>query len=264
MQFITEGFCVVPEVLSPHQVEFVRRLSRDLIARHRAGEALVTCNAITVASVTAQHPQRNPGVQASQWECEPFIIGDLLALDLRFGLFLSTHAIWRCVAALLGCSPAEVVFHLSNLTRKPPGVGPAIGWHRDATNSYHAAADGRTVRLLFPLQPMAVGNGGTAVLPGSHVSRVHSAAADLQAAVCPSVLPGAALALHAHVLHGGSPNRSQVDRDVIVLQFGVRSSPLSHKANELLSMCHLEEVMAFNAKRLRANPSLRRAVCGGR
>jgi hypothetical protein len=246
ISFADQGFAVVPCVLSPRERKFARVLTNELIARHRLADQTVLSAGVNVASVTERHPERNPGIHASHWAHELFIIGDLIALDSRFGVLLSAQAIWRCVAERLGCSLDDVVFHLSNVTHKPAGVGPAIGWHRDATNTYFAAADRRTVRVLLPLQPMSETNGGTAVLPGSHIWPLHADTPDIATAVYPLVDPGGCLVLHAEVLHGGAPNRSQMDRDVIVVQFGVRTSELLCKADEVMSLYSWGEFMKFS------------------
>jgi ectoine hydroxylase-related dioxygenase (phytanoyl-CoA dioxygenase family) len=245
MQFVHQGFAVIPNLLSTQEIELARMLTNELILRHKTGDQSVLSMAISVASITKQHPQRNPGICVRRWMNEPFIINDLMALDSRFTLLISSKEIWRTASELLSCSLQEVVFHFSNITRKTAGVGPAVGWHRDSTNTYFAAEDDSTIRLLFPLQLMSEANGGTAVLPGSHVLVVHGASPNHAAVVHPSVAPGSCLALHAQVLHGGAPNRSELDRDVIVVQFGIRSSKLQYKANEVMSLCSWREFMEF-------------------
>jgi ectoine hydroxylase-related dioxygenase (phytanoyl-CoA dioxygenase family) len=188
-----------------------------------------------------KNEQSNPDIDPDRWKHEPFIIGDLIALEPRFARLLSQHSIWACVAELLECAPKQVRFHFCNLTRKPRKIGPAVGWHRDADNSYFASHDGRTLRLLIPLQLMSARNGGTAVAPGSHL-HVDST---IDNALYPDVLPGACLALHSATLHGGSSNRSDQDRDVIVIQFGLHSSTLRCQAAETLALSTREELLAF-------------------
>ncbi|WP_081586812.1 phytanoyl-CoA dioxygenase family protein [Alloalcanivorax dieselolei] len=240
--FDAEGYCVVPGLLSPQQIGLARQLSQSLINRHRAGEEAMTRKAVSVASVTSQHPDRNPGVEAGHWEAEPFIIGDLIAHDERFSEIIASLPIWKCACLLLECDLPDVIFHLSNLTLKPAGVGPAIGWHRDAGNTYFSTVDGRTIRFLLPLHAMSERNGGTALIPGSHrSSREYSSSGE----TFPSVPPGSGLVLHSQVLHGGYPNRSVENRDVVVLQFGVRSSELIHKGNEHFSLCDYEDMKSF-------------------
>lgn len=159
---------------------FARTLSNELVGRYRAGEPAVLAGAVNIDEVSRQHPQRSsPGIEAARWKHEPFIIGDLLALEPRFARFLSIPSIpsiWTCAAELLDCAPRDLLFHFCNLTRKPGGIEPAVGWHRDADNRYFASHDARTLRLLVPLQLMSARNGGTAVVraptyPGRHHDR---------------------------------------------------------------------------------------------
>ncbi len=244
--FAADGYAVVPGLLTGRQLGLAARLSRDLIERYRAGERLVTRDAISVADVTLRHPERNPGVDAARWEAEPFIIGDLVARDVRFAQVIALPSLWKCTSFLLGCSLQDVVFHHSNLTRKPAGVGPAIGWHRDASNTYFSTTDDKTVRFLLPLQLMSEDNGGTALIPGSHEAPQGCSSTD---AIFPRVSPGSGLALHSQILHGGYPNRGSENRDVIVLQFGVASSTLAYQGNEILSLCHYSEIRNFCIRR---------------
>jgi hypothetical protein len=242
--FAHQGFAVIPDLLSQAEVQLAQQLVAELIVRYRSGEPSALAAGVSIASISKHHPERNPNICASLWEREPYIIGDLIAFDSRFSCLLSTQRIWQCASQLLECSLPEVVFHFTNLTRKPAGIGPALSWHRDADNTYFAAADSRTVRFLFPLQPMSETNGGTAILPGSHQALVSDTPSDFATAVCPLVTPGSGLVLHPGTLHGGSPNRSKTNRDVIVVQFGVHTSKLKYKADETLSLCSWKE---FNA-----------------
>ncbi len=236
MTFATQGFELVDNMLSAAELALARELAAGLIERHRAGDRAVAAAGVSVVAVTSQHPQRNPGVPAGRYGQEPYLIGDLLSLDIRFARIFAAKALWRWTGKFLGCATDEVVFHFSNLTRKPPLNGPAVGWHRDADNTYFASADRRTLRFLLPLQAMSAINGGTEILPGSHLPDAMQARKDDCASFCPTVAPGSCLALHSGVLHGGAPNRSTRERDVMVVQFGVSTSELRHRASELLSL----------------------------
>lgn len=66
---------------------------------------------------------------------------------------------------------------------------------------------------------------------GSHLD-AHSGGGSL---FCPSLEPGDGLAIHSNLWHGGSPNRSEMDRDLIVLQFGVEGSRFDFQAMETMS-----------------------------
>ncbi len=166
-------------------------------------------------------------------------MGDLLALEPHFARLLVQRSLWECAAELLGCTPDELLFHFCNLTRKPGQAGPAVGWHRDGQNNFCATHDGRTVRLLIALQEMSSRNGGTAVVPYSHLH----ADASVDAAQWPEVAAGGCLALHSGTLHGGSPNRSGHDREVIVVQFGLRSSTLRCRPVDALALSTREALI---------------------
>ena len=236
LDFASQGYAVITGLLDDNGLASARTLVDRVVSQHRAGAATHLACGVSIADVTRQHPGRNPDIDPQAWPHEPFIISDLIALDGGFAALFHTESLWRCAARLLECEPADVVFHFCNLTRKPRGIGPAVGWHRDAGNQYFASEDNRTLRLLLPLQGMRADNGATAVVPGSHVDP----GAAVDNALIPDVPAGAGLALHAAVLHGGSPNRSGQDRDVIVIQFGVRGSTLSHQADEALALAGRE------------------------
>lgn len=241
VSFATQGYAVVPSVVRDIELALARELADSLIARYRQCEAAVLSVGVSIGDAGQRHPQRNPDIDLQQWLHEPFIIGDLLALEPRFARLFSQQSIWNCVAELLGCAPSELLFHFGNLTRKPGESGPAIGWHRDAENTYFASEDGRTVRLLIPLQHMSVANGGTAVVPRSHLE----ADATTDNAFCPQVPPGGCLAIHSATLHGGTPNRSGQERDVIVMQFGLRTSTLRCQAPERSALSTQEELLVL-------------------
>lgn len=232
--FKEQGYCVLHDVLSANQVAVAQNLTRGIIARYKKGEASVLSGGVSLAAVTAQYPNRNPGVTDRQCGDEPYIIRDLMAIEPEFGGILASRRIWECLSDLLGCRLNEVVFHFANLTRKPKLRGPGIGWHRDAANKYFYTDDQRILRLLLPMQMMSKTNGGTEVVAGSHRSEDENMSID--ARTCPVVRPGEGLVLHPYVLHGGDSNRSNKERDVLVFQFGLKSSIVSRRTEERLSM----------------------------
>lgn len=241
VKFASHGYSVIPGLICEQELKLARELVTELVDRYRGGDPTALSVGVTISEVSRQHPQRNPGIESDRWKLEPFIIGDLLALEPRFARLISQKSIWTCVAELLECASSDLLFHFCNLTRKPSDVGPAIGWHRDADNKYFASHDGRTLRLLIPLQFMSARNGGTAVVPGSHIQTD----TPVETALHPDVAPGSCLALHSATLHGGSPNRSEQERDVIVIQFGLYSSILRCQADETLSLSTREDLLAF-------------------
>ncbi|MEF9897543.1 MAG: phytanoyl-CoA dioxygenase family protein [Pseudomonas sp.] len=241
MSFNLNGYAVVPELVTEGDLALARSLVGRLTERYRQGDVAALLAGVSISDAGRRNPQRNPGVDPEQWTQEPFIIGDLLALEPCFARLFSRESIWNCVAKLLDCMPSELLFHFSNLTRKPGMAGPAIGWHRDAQNNYFASEDGRTVRVLIALEHMSTENGGTAVVPRSHMD----ALAGIEDALCPEVSPGSCLVLHSATLHGGTPNRSGRERDVIVMQFGLRSSSLRCQASECMALSSRDELLVF-------------------
>ncbi len=240
MSFENQGFSVIEGVWSAAELSVATELVATLIERHRAGEFEVIRESVSVASVTRQHPSRNPDVIADQMEFEPFIISNLIALEPRFAQLLSAPALWQCASELLNCPLDEVAFHFSNITRKPAYNGPAVGWHRDARNTYFSSEDHRTIRIILPLQKMSRDNGGTEIISGSHLNSISPADISDSEISCPTVLPCSCLVIHAEVLHGGSSNRSDSERDAIIVQFGVTSSKLLYQSDEVLSLSNRE------------------------
>lgn len=237
--FATRGYAVINGLIGDQALAWARKMTDKLVERYRSGEPSVLTAGVSIGDASRQHPQRNPDVEPGRYCQEPFIIGDLVALEPGFARFFCLQSIWTCVARLLDCAPEDALFHFSNITRKPGEFGPAVGWHRDADNRYFASDDGRTLRLLIPLQLMNAGNGGTAVVPGSHLY----AETAIDTVFYPEVPAGGCLALHSGTLHGGSPNRSQQSRDVIVIQFGVRSSHLRAHASEAMALSSREDFL---------------------
>ena len=185
--FATCGYAVINGLIGEQELAWARKMTDALVERYRSGEPSARAAGVSIGDASRQHPQRNPDVEPGQYSHEPFIIGDLVALEPGFARFLCQQSIWTCAARLLDCAPAEVLFHFSNITRKPGEIGPAVGWHRDADNRYFASDDG--------------------------------------------------------TLHGGLPNRSRQNRDVIVIQFGVRSSHLRAHASEAMALSSREDFL---------------------
>jgi hypothetical protein len=65
MTYASQGYTVISAMLAAPELALARELAALLIQRHRCGEPAVIAEAVSVAAVTRQHPQRNPGVAAS-------------------------------------------------------------------------------------------------------------------------------------------------------------------------------------------------------
>ena len=247
MSYATDGFEIARQVLDPDTIAGLKAAADGLAERFRRGDRALMQAAVTLADLTTSKPDRNPGVLPETVMQEPFIIGNLLAHDRRFVALLQSPAPWDLAATAIGTGRDRLVFHFSNLTLKPPHVGPAIAWHRDVTNTYFLPADGNLVRLLVPLDAMSEENGGTGILPGSHMlddeaATVRCKSLDPQECTWPALEAGDVLITHPRVIHGGPPNRSDKPRALLVLQFGLQGADLLHVTQEFASLKTLEEL----------------------
>lgn len=248
MPYPQTGFAVLPAVFPQEAISLLREAVGDLCLRYRNDDPAVVANAVSLSALTQAKPQRNPGVSPADAAGQAFIIGDLLALDRRFLDFVQDARLWAIAADCLEIGEDRVVFHFSNVTRKPPLTGPSIAWHRDYANTYFCPVEPDFVRLLVPLQAMSLENGGTGVVPGSHREGDRRARCKLSAdvpvdAVFPALEAGDVLAIHPKVVHGGPPNRGTGQRDLLVFQFGKKDAPLRFEAKEHLSLVTRGELL---------------------
>ncbi|HCK81069.1 MAG TPA: phytanoyl-CoA dioxygenase family protein [Candidatus Competibacter sp.] len=250
MTFLAQGFEVVEELLDSEQLALAREATADLIDLFRRQDPDVLAEGLSIGAITERKPYRNPGVNFERLAFEPYLIGNLMALDHRFFQVFATRKLWSAATHLLDCAESAAVFHFSNLTRKPAHYGPALGWHRDCDNTYFVPTDDRMIRFLLPLQRMTQANGGTALVPKSHLgnsfrSNQPPSEPEPEDIFYPSVNPGAALVVHSKLVHGGAPNRSAQDRDVLVIQFGIAGSSLRFQADETLSLANRDAFLLF-------------------
>ncbi len=242
--FATEGFAVVRSVVPTAAVDDLSRCVEDAVIAYRAASPAARPDSDSLGEYARARPERNPGIDPEGLVDEPYILGNLAARGTGFRRFLACAELWEIAALCLGVPVHHVVYHSAQVLRKPAHVGPAVSWHRDISNQYIATDGPRFVRLLVPLHPMGVRNGGTAVAPRSHLvdtagTMTHDGLLDdVVGAQCPDLAPGDLLALHANMLHGSAPNRSDAHRDLFAAQFGDKDAPLTHRAvAEHLSMC---------------------------
>lgn len=155
-----------------------------------------------------------------------FILGDPTRFAPGLLRFIIDAQLTGIVAQVLGT--ADIVLHFANITTKAPEIGSGISWHRDFPNKYICPSEPEMARIMICLDGMRTGNGATAFLAGSHKDTVTAGEIDtndprIVAAAC---APGAIVAIHPLVLHGGPPNASALQRRNLVLQWGVVGCPL--------------------------------------
>lgn len=228
MSFNDCGYRIFPQLFLPSEIERLRMAFDEICRTVRPDSPLwgMSC------SLTALNEHRNPGVLPREIEQVPFIVGGLPALSPVFASFLLQEPLWAAAQECLGSK--EIVYHFSNVTRKPARIGPNFSWHRDYGNAYLSPTDsGKFFRALIPFEPMDEENGCTMGLPGTHLVTDEVALAerpkkadDLQGheGIIPFILqPGDLLAIHSKLVHGGKENRSSRERNLMVVQFGIKT-----------------------------------------
>ena len=224
MAFPDPGFQYFPRVVSASELAALLAEVEELCAQARRGELA------NVFPLSGLKPHRNPGVTLDEMGREPFLLTALPEISLVFVRILAQENLWALAAGLLETD--DVVYHFSNLTRKPARIGPNLTWHRDYPNKYICPAASRHFfRLLIPLEKMDAENGCTLVIPQSHhvsdeqaVQEDMRPAFDLATAVPLTAQAGEAFAIHPKVIHGGTENRSARNRNLLVIQFAARTS----------------------------------------
>jgi ectoine hydroxylase-related dioxygenase (phytanoyl-CoA dioxygenase family) len=218
-------------------------------------EARATLRGI-LGSITEEHPlwenivpisqllkHRNPGIPETQTERIPFIISELPKFSDFFRKFILHSALWDIAKNVLQSD--SIVYHFSNITRKPAYIGPNLSWHRDYPNQFICPTDSRHFfRALIPLGSMNSQNGCTQVIANTHfISDLKAQKIkiskekdfDPEWALDLKADPGDVIAIHSKLVHGGRENRSSEDRDLLVVQFGIPTDNFLYKSPELYS-----------------------------
>ncbi len=179
--------------------------------------------------------QRGNGSHEAAEDC-PYIIGDLLKVHSAFHSLICNSHLADISAQALAVDNA--LFHFSNITLKPPRLGPLVGWHRDYPNKYICGTTSAQVRTLVFLHDTDQENGGLSFIPKSH--KIDDADIDPQGryevderqAVPLNCTSGSIAILHAKTLHSSFLNRSARPRTVVLVQWGAASNPLATKNSE--------------------------------
>ena len=117
--------------------------------------------------------------------------------------------------------------HFVNLTQKSARTGSGISWHRDYPNRYICPVEPAMVRIMLCLDGMDEDTGATQFIPGSQHRRADGSLPDERSGAVTAVCgPGALVAIHPLVLHGGAPNASAMRRRNIVMQWGPAGAAL--------------------------------------
>lgn len=226
MDFKEAGFKIFAQCFDPQEIALASAAVDHLCSTLRPGDPL--WNEVVPLSVLSEH--RNPGVETSVLEKTPFLLGNLPLLSPLFARLIASENLWAAATEVLESD--RVVYHFSNVTRKPARIGPNMSWHRDYPNKGLCPRKSAFFRALIPLEGMSEENGCTLVIPGSHCLSDEQAIEadekkergfDFSKATPLHLAPGDMAAIHAKVVHGGGVNRSNRERNVIVVQLGVET-----------------------------------------
>ncbi len=246
------GYIRFPGLISCACLSRFRSSLMDVLERLRPGGL----HWEKVVPVSVLKESRNPGVAALGMENVPFVIGSLPAVSSDFLELILEEGLWAAAREVLESD--DVVYHFSNVTRKPALVGPNMAWHRDYPNEYMCPENAdEFFRALIPLELMDCRNGCTEVIPRTHLVTdvfardVHrDKIVDWEAsdAILMNAVPGDVIAIHPKVVHGGRENRSAIDRNLVVIQFGRRTDRFLWKCGELYSGLSRDEIKAADPR----------------
>lgn len=220
----------------------VARICRKVRPEDEAWNRLIT-------PLSALHEHRNPGLRQDSLQGIPFLIGELPTFSEALKEFVLHQPLWDIAQELLGSD--DVVYHFSNVTRKPAQVGPNLSWHRDYPNRYICPEKSRDfVRALIPLEGMNEENGCTEALPQSHditdeeaIQEEKKKDFDLRRIVPLDAKAGDVVMIHSKLLHGGRENRSTRERNLVVIQLGVNTDAFLYWNAERFSGLTREAIM---------------------
>lgn len=192
----------------------------------------------------AQPARKRASLELQDDQNAVFILGDPTRFDPELLRFIIDERLTEIVEQALGT--ADIALHFANITSKAPEIGSGISWHRDYPNKYMCPAEPEIVRIMICLDGMQAGNGATAFLSGSHRDGASSSdiGEDDPRLVTAECAPGAIVAIHPLVLHGGAPNASALQRRNLVLQWGAADCPLVTEAWESVTGMRAEELKA--------------------
>ncbi|UUX50800.1 phytanoyl-CoA dioxygenase family protein [Nisaea acidiphila] len=139
----------------------------------------------------------------------------------------------------------DFVVHFANITSKAPSIGSGINWHRDFPNKYICPAEPLMVRTMICLDGMSEETGATQFFSGSHLPETGSGSR--HRSISAACAPGAVVAIHPLVLHGGAPNASESPRRNIIVQWGAADCPLVTEMRESLTGKHVRDLKVLSS-----------------
>jgi phytanoyl-CoA hydroxylase len=209
------GAIVVPDVLTPAEVEELRRVTDAFVERARQVAAHDA-----IYDLEDSHTPQQPRVRR------------IKAPHLHHPAYAALVRHPRIVAVLQDLWGPDIRFDTAKLNMKSAGFGAAVEWHQDWAFYPHTNDDLAAVGVT--MDDMALENGPLLVIPGSHKGPVFDHHADgrfcgamdparrevdYAAAVPLTGKAGSITVHHVRAVHGSAPNTSDRDRRLLLFQF---------------------------------------------
>ena len=209
------GAIVVPDVLTPDEVQRLRAVTDGFVDRARG---LSAHNEIY--DLEDSHTPENPRVRR------------IKSAQLQHAEYAALTRHPRILAVLKDLWGPDIRFDSAKLNMKCAGFGAPVEWHQDWAFYPHTNDDLAAVGVMF--DDMAMENGPLMIIPGSHRGPTydHHAEGVFCGAMDPTnrdvdyskAIPllgkaGSITVHHVRAVHGSAPNVSDKDRRLLLFQF---------------------------------------------
>ena len=211
--FNTDGYLSVDSVLSPEELDELRRVTGEFVEQSRN----VTENDATFdlePGHTAESPQLRRIIRP-------------VSKHPVYEKFVHHEDILNIVESLLG---PNLRYHNNKMNMKNSGHGSAVEWHQDWAFYPHTNDD--LLEVGIALDDMTEDNGALMVIPGSHKDKVwdhHQDGLFVGAVTDPTFQPDDAVSVtvkaggitlhHVRMVHGSKPNESDKPRRMFFIGF---------------------------------------------
>ena len=215
------GAIVVPDILSPAEVQALRQTTDEFVEKSRA---LTTHDAVYDLEDT--HSPAQPRVRRIK---APHAHHPVFArLPHHPRIIAALQSLWGPNLGTTG----GIRFDSDKLNLKSAGYGAAVEWHQDWAFYPHTNDDLAAVGIM--MDDMALENGPLLIVPGSHRGPVHDHHHDGRfcgamnpetcdvdfAAAIPLTGPAGSITIHhVRAIHGSAVNTSDKDRRLLLFQF---------------------------------------------
>jgi ectoine hydroxylase-related dioxygenase (phytanoyl-CoA dioxygenase family) len=233
------GAIVVRNILSPEEVQRLRRVTDEMVEKSRA----ITTHT-DIYDLEDTHTPSQPRVRRIK---QPHNV------DPAYGDLVRHPRILACLRDLWG---PNVRFDTAKLNLKSAGFGAAVEWHQDWAFYPHTNDDLAAVGVM--MDDMELANGPLMIIPGSHKAACvfdhhfegrfcgamdpTKAEVDYSKAI-PLTGPAGSITIHhVRAVHGSAVNTSNKDRRLLLFQF--RTADAWPLVNPVTDLAAFDSLMA--------------------